>query len=334
MAEVAKTIYVFGACALTEASYGAGGSPAPATDGVLLDANPEVTVAYANDGTRAMPPGTQGYQPRAVPSGRTGSGSFKVRMAGAGVAYSATKKPRAHTLLRAAGFDPTLDATVGAEKYTYALTPGPTGYSSAVLDLYSRGEKQTLSGAYADWSLAADGDEIPLWDFTLHGLLGLPTDVAVPAITYDSVVGPKSVGTLLTLGLATGLIVRKWSLKGGREINPRINQNTAAGHAGFAIGKRTPQLDITVEASTRPATPYNAASALDPDQLFEHASSLAWQLAIGSVQYNKCTVAGPAAQLMAAPKLNADGPTALWELSLQLNPSALGLNDELSLVYA
>lgn len=334
MGEVAKTIYVYGIAALTEASYGAGGSPNVATDGVLLAENPDVAIGYANDGARPMPPGTMGYQLRTTPSGRTGSTTFKVMAAGAGAAYSASVKPRAHALFRAAGFDAVVATGAGNESYTYTPTPGPTGYASAVIDCYSRGEKQTLSGAYASLTITADGEVIPTLEFATQGLLALPTDVACPAIAYDTVVGPKSVGAgLLTLGNATGLILKKWQLKMTREITARLNQNTAAGHAGFAAGKRTPTLDLTVEATTRQGTPYTAATAIDPDQLFEHASALAWSITVGGVQYNRLQISGQKAQLMAPPKAGGDGPTATWDLSFQLNPSSLGANDDVTIFF-
>jgi hypothetical protein len=335
MAEVAKTNEIFGAAAKLEATYSAGGTPSPTTDAIPLDDDPDLTAAYANDGARNTPPGTTGYQARAVPTGLTGTSTLKVRVAGAGAAYSASKTPRGHVLLRAAGFDATLTSTPGSEKYTYTPSAGPTGYASAVLDLYSRGEKRSLTGIYSDFEIGADGSEIPLLQFALQGLLSLPSDASVPAMTYDTQVGPKSVGAgLLTLGNATGLVLRKWGLKLNREIAARLNSNTAAGHAGFAVGKRTPTLTLTVEASALPDTPYHAATSIDPARLFANATALPWSVVLGATQYNKLTLSGPAAQIAAVPGVSADGPTVLWDLSFQLNPSALGANDELSLVYA
>src|SRR4051812_21177752 len=124
----AKSIVIHGMTCLVEASYNAGGSPATSTDGVQLAELPQLVPDWANDGARAMPPGTTGYQRRVGASGRFATASFKAEPKGAGAAYSASVTPNIHKLLRAAGFDAAVTVTGGSEKWTYTPTPGPVGY--------------------------------------------------------------------------------------------------------------------------------------------------------------------------------------------------------------
>lgn len=334
----AKTITVIGLLAKIEASYNAGGSLSTSTDGIQLNEWAEFSPEYANDGARAAPPGTTGYQRRVASSGRTGSPTFKIEPKGAGAAYSASVVPHGHVLRRAAGFDAAVTTTGGSEKWDYTPSAGPTGYASLVASLYGRGELYPFTGVYLDYSVGADGPVIPIEEYAAHGLLGDATDVSVPTITYPlgAIDPPKSVGaSLFSLGNFTGAILRKWSFKLGRTIGPRLNQNTAAGHAGFGVVRRTPQLEVTVEATTRQTTPFHAATAIDPDKLYDAATSLAVAINIGSTQYNRWKLTGPAAQIMTPPRYEgeADNGAAVWSLTLQLNPSAINLNDEVKITY-
>ena len=331
----AKTEIFFALLAKLEASYNAGGSVSPSTDGILLAELPQFQPSYANDGGRPAPPATYGTQKRAKPSGRFGSFTAKLEPRGVGSAISSSNLPAFNALLRASGFDLTVDATPGSEKATYAPAGPASALASLVAEGYTRAQKWPLQAGYADFSASADGDTIPMFEFAIQALLGLPTDVALPAVTYTSqeaVDPPKSVGAgLLTLGNATGLILRKWGLKMGRQIGGRVNQNTAAGHAGFTPGRHTPTLSLTVEATARAGSPYTATSTLEPDLLYENATSLAWAIQWGATQYNKFKLYGPAAQIMAAPKDANDGATALWELELALNASSVSGSDSVKL---
>jgi hypothetical protein len=51
------------------------------------------------------------------------------------------------------------------------------------------------------------------------------------------------------------------------------------------------------------------------------------------VQYNRWKLIAGAAQIMKAPADDDDGPTALISLALQLNPSTLNANDDVTLTF-
>lgn len=334
MNELAKSPRILGLTGKVESAYGAADSLSASTDGIQLAETPAMTINYGFDGSRPAPPGTMGTQSRAKPNGRTASLPVKAEVKGSGAPYSASVFPSIHTLLRICGFNAALTTTGGAEKYVYTPTPGPVGYGSGVFNAYARGELYPLSGAYADWTLAGDSTGIVYLTATISALLGAITDaITPPAITYllAAVIPPAAVGaSMFSLGNFVNANLRKWTLKGGRKISPRLNQNAAGGHAGFAIGNRAPTLDVTYETTALTTTPFHAASAVDPYNLYDAATALAFSIQIGATQYNKHKWSGPAAQIMAPPQTTEDGDSVVTNLSLQLNPSAANANDELT----
>lgn len=326
--EVIKNPTVYGILGLPEASYGAGGAPSLTTDGLLLAELPVLAIDYAYDGTVPAPPGTTGNQRRRKPVGRKVSTSLKFEPKGAGVAYSASITPSIHRLLQMAGFTGAVTTTPGAEKWVYTPTPGPTGYTSGVFSAYLLGELAPISAAYLDFILGCDGAVAPIAEFPLKGLLGAISDQLVaPAITYggahaqDAPIGP---GTF-TLGNLTTVNLLKWSLKLQREIKERLN-----GTYGYGVGRRVPVLEVTYETPGLAAAPYTAAATIDPYQLYDSGAELAWSIQVGAVQYSRHKWSGPKAQLMAPPKTEKGDISTQTTLQIQLNPSALGANDELT----
>lgn len=329
-----RTPHIIGLAGIVEASYNAGGTITPATDGIQLAESFDLQLAYGNDGSRVAPPGTLGYQKRVAPIGATASATLKIEPKGSGSAYSASVKPVGHVLRRLAGWEAAVTTTGGAEKWVYTPSTDPASVGSGALDLYAYGEKFPLTGVLADWTLGADGPVVPLEEFAIQGLLGSVDDVAVPgtlAYPYPTLLPPLSAGAgLFTLGLFTAAVLRKWQIKMGRSISPLLNQNTAAGHAGFRSGRRTFQLEVTFESPAKATTPYHAASTIDSKRLYDAGTEVSWSIVNGSAQYNKRTLSGPKAQIMAPPKSAADGDTVVTTLTLQLNPTTLGSNDEVT----
>lgn len=330
-----KNVQIYGMVAKAETTYGTSSSPST-SDGVLLEERGELQINYAVDGARPGPPGTLGTQKRVGGGGRTATYPARVAMKGAGAAYSSSVTPAGHALLLASGLTGALTSTSGAEAWTYTPTPGPTGYGSATSILYARGEQYTLLGCYGDLTIAADGPVVPVAEMALQAILSTAiADASVPSITYPlaSVIPPKAVGMSFTLGNFTAGKLRSFSFKLGREITNRLSQNASDGHAGFAIGRRAPTLEVTFESEALASSPYHSASALDPYQLFANATSLACSFTVGSTQYNRWTFSAPAVQIGAPPVLAEDGPSALWTLTLQCNPSTLNGNDDFSIAF-
>jgi hypothetical protein len=326
MAAPAKLITIYGLLGKTEASYGVGGSLAAATDGLLAEELPKFTPGYANDGLRAAPPSNLGYQPKVAPSGKfVDPFPFKHAPKLPGNAYSASNFWTAHNPLRWCGFDGAVTTTGGLEKWVYTPTPGPTGYASGVMSGYARGELWPITGVLGDFTWGFKGPEVPVFDFTFKGLLGNYTDVAVPSITYpfNGQNALKSVNVALSLFGVTQVAVREATLKLGRTLQPRLDVMTS-GHLGFVPLRRTPTLEVLVETPAIATQDFYAA--------WEAAQNGAWSLGINQgTQYNRYKFSGSAAQLMSAPKLEDDGAIALTRLTLQLVPTLLTNNDDLTI---
>lgn len=340
--ELAKSPRIFGLLGKIEASYGAGGSLSPSAggDGIQMAEIPKLTIGYGFKGDRPAPPGTMGVQLRAKPSGRTATLPVKAESKGAGIAYGIDVVPSLHVLLQICGFDGAVTTTTGLEKWVYTPHPGPTGWPSGVLAAYARGELYPITAAYADWTLSGDSTGVVYLTATIQGLLGTISDQPTPPeITYPltEIIPPTAVGSsLFALGNFTSGVLQKWTLKGGRKITPRLNQNSAGGHAGFAIGNRVPTLDVTYETPTGAnavGSPYTSVGQVDPYLLYDNAIPVASSIQIGNVQYNKLALTMPAAQVMAPPDTTENGDVVVTNLSLQLNPSAAGNNDEITWTF-
>jgi hypothetical protein len=326
MSNVAKLVRIFGARAKLEATY-AVNSVAAAIDAIQLAENPQLAVSFANDGMRALPPGTMGFNNRVVPSGRIGETTLKWEPTGYGTAYSASNLPRAHALFRACGLDAAIVVGAGVETVTYTPTPGPTGFGSVSMDLFSRGQQYALVGGLGDLTMGAVGPVVPMAEAQIKALVSAITDAAVPALTYtpwSALLPPKSANIALSVNGVSTLVVKSWQLKTNRAFGARLDQNSG-GHAGWAVGVRGPTLELEVENP--------AISLMDFHALRLSAATMVATLTIGSVQYNKYVIASSNQAQIVEVGDSTEDPTATIKFKLQLNPTALGANDEFSILF-
>lgn len=323
-----------------EPSYNGGGSVAAATDGQWMLDPAEAEVSYLNDGARiAQAPGTGNSFKRLAPSGRDFKLRYRAEGRGAGVAYSASVfPPDVHIGLRISGHGVATDVTGGVEKQTYTpLSLNDATWPSAVAEAYARGQKYPFQAAYGDMSWAIDGPGTMVFEFPVSGIqTALPTDVAVPSITYSALTTtpPKAESMAWTFGSFTGGIVRSAKFSKGQTISgPRLNQNNG-GHSGFSMGARNPTLEVTLEAvALTTATPWSAAGTLNPYGLRDTALPLAISMVLGpSGVYNRVKFNAAQAQVVDV-KEAADGPTALWTVTFECKPSSPILSDDYSLAF-
>ena len=334
-----KSVTLYGLAVEAEASYGAGGTIVEAEDGVELAEEFVVDVAYMNDGARPMPPGSVvGHQKRGAPSGRMFTGTIPVLFRGAGAAYSATVTPEIHDLLRACGHSATLDVTAGSESYTYApealqgVTPG-----SVFADGYARGQLWPLTAIYGSFGFVIEGPGYMRCEFESRGRVGDESDVALPAITYPTVMHPKAEGMSVALGNWTAGVVSRLEFRQNRALADRLDVSGASTYAGVANGRIEPSLVVTVEAeSLATSDPFHTASTFNPyklyDQGVEHAISFDLGVGGDGATYNRLRFTASQAQLSEYPVHEEDGPTARWRLTYQLNPSSPTANDPYTLV--
>jgi hypothetical protein len=156
-----------------------------------------------------------------------------------------------------------------------------------------------------------------VFDFALMGLVGLPSDVSVPSITYATVQPPKCESIGLTIG-AWSPVVRSLGFKKNVARSPRADVNSA-GHRGFAMGRRAPELEIVVEAA--------ALATFDPYTARRNATSFAVGFTVGDTQYNRIEFGAAQAQVTGVQE-GEDAEAALWTLTLRCPVSGLAANDD------
>lgn len=336
MAAVAKFNQVTGTLIKEEAAYGTAETLADASDGATEyvgdgDLAPPTTVDYVYDGSLGRAPGTLAPQKRTTPNGRYRMGQFRALPKGAGTAYtsSAVLPPReVHRWLKAAGYD----ATFSTDRWLYTPTTHGAGYTSLTHRQYAQGFQYDQAGVIADFGYETQGLGVPIWTFDWRGLSSaLPTDLALPAITYaaTTVIPPVSAAVVSNIGtFAFGVsALRKVSFKRNRKIDtPRLNQILAGGHAGFVPGGASPTIEMEIERTALVGTPFHTTGGIDGEALMAAATSVAINLTyVGGTGNNwkhdfaqaQCTKVTP----------GADGPLALVTLTFAAHASTPAAND-------
>jgi hypothetical protein len=337
----AKLLQVLGLVAKEEATYGTAIALTPATDGVQLQykdrhVGAPMNFKYSYDGSLGPSVGALGQVKRVSPSGYSIEGDLPTRARPGGAAYSATVLPSIHRMLKAAGFDATVAIGAGVESWTYAPTVSTTAFTSLSLGLYTRGELWAIAGAICNAKFDFSNPEPPIWTFPTRGIATLPTDAAVPAITYplQAVQAPLASAIALTLGgLAVNAVVMSGSFDLARNIdNPRVALSAAGAHLGYTPGDRAPMVKVVLEATALTGAPYTSGSAFDPYNLRDKATSLAFALKFGSAQYNRWTLNLPQAQVTDV-VLNNNGPIATVELTIVGYNSTPTSADDVNVVF-
>jgi hypothetical protein len=284
---------------------------------------------------------------RVAPRGRVVKFPVEIEMRGAGAAYSASVVPLDwHVLAQLSGHTAIGSFGAGLEKYTYTPFSGPP-YSSGFFSAYSRGQLWPIVGAYADLTITMEKAGIPHALFAVDARLDTtPTDVALPAITYNSTLyPPEGVGIALTIGTYNVPKVRKIEFKKKQVIHPRIDLSGAApalGHAGYGMGRRDAELVIEIEEDTlATVAPWHTATTINPYEMMAGgAGTLAAQppqmavvFTVGGTQYNRWIFTANQAYLMDV-KEGVDGSAAIVTLTFQLTPSTPTANDDYSIVFS
>jgi hypothetical protein len=336
MPAAAKLLNLRGFLAKIETTYGTLNAPSGATDAILSLEDPEVTVGYAHDGTRNNDAMTLA---RVARSGRFGTLSLITEAAGFGAAYSASNFPNIHTALRIAGMSATGSFVGGSEKWTYAPQVDSTTFSSASIEAYYRIQKYALQGVYASgFKVTADGPTVPKWEFPMSGILTLPvdsTEAAIAGFTYPTILPAKADNLTINLGaFTTNAIVKGFEFECKADISPRLQDNSGGSnaHAGFARGKPIVTCMTSVEATALVGSPFNSAAGLDPYNLAEQETEVAFQLKAGSVQYKRWTIAATKAQIIDVAE-SKQGNTAMWDIKWAFHPTTVYGVDYFSLVF-
>lgn len=320
-----KTKIRWGMLINAEGSYGAGGTLVAATHGIRVHEDPEPSVEYEYDGRRVgKAPGTAGMVANVAPSSRFSKFAAQHEIHGGGAAYSGSVLPSCHQLLRACGMEATL---VASTSYTYAPSSENTGYGSAAVEVYRRGQQYTLNGVYGEgFTIAGEAGKIAMMTAPLSGRLpAIPADVALPAITYPTVLPPKALAMACAINSVAQARVRSFSLELTRGLTPRMMDVSTGVHGGFTPNaEREFKLSLVVEAV--------ALATLNPFTLRDAQTLIPVTVGVGATAFNRFTIAAAQAQIEDVTE-SAEGPIATWELTLACKCSSPVLNDEVSILF-
>lgn len=156
-----------------ETTYGTDSTPAAGTNAILTSGL-QRTIYEGNTVERNLDRATLGADEQ-INTGPYATLSFSVEVAGSGTAGTA---PAWGPLLRACGFDETIDAGVDVE---YA--PVSDSYESVTIYYDQDGERQILKGARGTVQFMMSPGQIPTMQFTFTGLYAKPA--AITPVTPD-----------------------------------------------------------------------------------------------------------------------------------------------------
>jgi hypothetical protein len=326
-----------------ESPYGTPVALSASADGILAADFCEVDFSeFLNDGSRGRAPGG-GPRQRVKPSGRVGKITVPFEGTGAGAAYSASIFPAHHTLYRVSGLEATGSFGGGAESWKYAPELAASGLEAGTFEYYEGGQKYPLAGGYGSISVSVDGPDVPRWACDLLGIGTTPTDAALPTITGGyppaSRMPPKAESIALTLGLFTGGVVRGFEFNMNREHDANRKNINTGGHAGYTPGSLNPTMKVTLEQVTlATVSPWSTSTTFNPYALKDDGQLIVCSLAVGSVQYNRWKIyAGASAAALQAQVVDVqdayDGPTRLWEVTLEFKPSSITGIDYFTIEY-
>lgn len=329
-----KVLSHFALLLKAEAAYNTYLAPSAATDGLAIIERPEWAIDYADNGDRGgRAAGSVGGLRRAPKSGRFLTLPAVMQPVGYGAAYDGTKFPNIHTLLRMAGYSVTTDVTVGAEKQTYlteSAVPPAVPFSASGM-AYDGGEEALFSGALVDeLTLEIVNGGIPKLTASIMAAMtqGLPTDVAVPAVTYAGAqVNPvvKANGLTWTLGAVVPTKVKSCTIADKRNLGALMLDNATGEHSGFVPGgERVITINATIEAA--------ALATMNAYQIAELATAAAFSLRVGATQFSKFKIEADTVQIDDVAR-GDENNARTWELSMTAKPSTLVAYDMLRWIF-
>lgn len=313
--------------AKNESSYAAGATFS-STDAIQVTQElPVFNIQYNYDGNRNGAQWSGGNILRAAPGGRTVEGTVRVegKGIGSGSYGSGSTPPNLHPFLLSSG----LSGSLSGSGWLYQPLPLNTTANSLALAVYDRGERLIVSGGYSNMKFSAEGPGLTMFEFTVMGLSSTIADIAaasIPSRTYSavSVLPPKNEGVSFSLGTYTTAKIRTYSYEHGLTITPRINLNESTGHAGYALGRRSPTLQVTIEA--------DALATFDPYAAWEAGTTFDIGLTVGSVALNRFRLRFPQAQITNVERANEE-PVALWNLTLSPVVSGPDNSDDVQMFW-
>jgi hypothetical protein len=301
-----------GILAKIESQYGTDPTPTVADDGVRVsdrvwnNLRPERAFPNLRETTAS---GSLITSPPALPQGGMVSMTFGVEFIGAGSAYAAGNLPVMDPLLRACGLTRTDDFTGGTENVEYA--PASTGHASCTIWAYAATKLYKVVGCRGTFRWPINPGQLSPLLFEMQGILSAdPTEVSLPAITYNAAVPPAAVNMSLQIAGAWTPNFQVAELALGAQVQRQDSGNATNGIREFAIPAFDPRFTMTAE--TVPLTTYNPGSAVTA------RTSQAIAGTLGSAQYNKGDIVVAASYLLNDPDPAVFNDFTAWALEYKL----------------
>ncbi len=229
--------------------------------------------------------------------------------------------PRYADLLEACSMSETIVAVTSA---TYKPNSLGTTAKSVTLYAYFDGRVHKLTGCVGNVELLFKAGEPARLKWTFRGLFSLPTDVSVPAPTFETGFNspPKALGVNLTYNSLTTFAAQQISINLGNQLANRVDINATHGYKGFVV------VDRQGTASFNPEAFVVATYDIWTDWI--NATLRQLSLVLGSGAGNVCTITCPKLEVMDINQGDRDG-VEVFEVPFKLAYNAG--DDELSIAF-
>jgi hypothetical protein len=226
-----------------ETVQGTDAIPTPALDAILVE---DIGWSYAGARMVERNPvkGTLGKF-QSIFAGTLMEMSFKAEIKGSGVLGT---PPEIGPALRACGIGETIVPVTSV-----AYSPVSSDHESVTIYYFEDGARYDILGCMGNPSINLPVGEVGMVDFTFTGHVVGPTDVAIPAGTFDAV-DPAAIlgGSFSALGFSA--VIKSLSLDLGNEISTPEDFNAADGYSNVFIADRDPAGSFDPEAPLLLAT--------------------------------------------------------------------------------
>jgi hypothetical protein len=239
---------IYGIAIKIETTSGTDSVPDPTADAIVTVGVPQFTGDYLEPGTRDdVVNGTLITATRTTAAGRFGKVTLRTEVKGSGA--PGTMWPALDALLRMAGFSKTVVASTSV-RYSTA----DTGLETASVYCWTLGKLFKLVGAVATFKYSFEAPKRAFFDFEITGrLVADPTETALPALTFSTVLPPLMHSVPATLGAWTSgdtepLVLRSGGIDAGNVVTDRPSAGATDGLIGYTITDRKANQNWIIEA--------------------------------------------------------------------------------------
>ena len=304
-----------------ETVYGTDPIPIAATDAIEAYDQPSFELV-TDPKARTVPISTFGELAPLILGKSYKLGGIKVPLKGSGTAGTA---PRVAPLLRALGFAQTITAGISV---AYALHSTLEG-ESCTLYFWFGGTKHILTGCVGSGKLSLQAGEVMFLECDFTGIYGgVISDITFPSPTFETTAQQIWDTALFKFtpaaGSDLGLVVSKFDIDLGNEVNSQPDANSISGIRRYFISDRKTKVSLDPEKV--------ALSSLNPYTLHENQTLIA-------IETKPTGTAGNLVEILVggvsldAPKNGNRNNVATWDLSGQCRPTIAVGNNEISITF-